>query len=83
MKGVIKIFVIHNKPLSTTPKFVNKVTSGKPLRMGASCLVAWELNRDYRVGTSDLLGGKRDGGRLNQSFMASDLIKSSYVRKPP
>lgn len=43
MKGVIKIFVIHNKPLSTTPKFVNKVTSGKPLRMGASCLVAWEL----------------------------------------
>lgn len=29
-----RIFVIHIKPLSTTPKFVNKVTSGKPAKEG-------------------------------------------------
>ena len=64
--------------------YVNEVTLGKNLRMGAP----WQWNQpgdeswDFQSHPHDLWGGE-GSWRLNQLPVASELINHDYVMKPP
>ena len=72
---------IHEKPLSTTPDFVNEVTFEKPLRME---VVARGTNQKERVRTSNPTSPNltaREGWRLNQSQKVNDSVNFARVMK--